>query len=98
MMELLFEGLYNMIEDLIGHGAGRRFLPLIGSFAVFIFLSNLTGGIFFLQPPDPESEHDLCPVRNRSSDLPLDGPEGSRHRLLQAVSRSWTAACMAVAT
>lgn len=51
MMELLFEGLYNMIEDLVGHGAGRRFLPLIGSFAVFIFLSNLTGGIFFLQPP-----------------------------------------------
>ena len=31
MMELLFDGLYNMIEDAVGPGAGKRFLPLIAS-------------------------------------------------------------------
>ncbi len=51
MMELLYEGLYNMIEDAVGHGAGKRFLPLIASFAIFIFISNLCGSFFFLQPP-----------------------------------------------
>lgn len=51
LMELVTQSLSNMLEDIIGHGAGRRFLPLIGGFALFIFLSNFIGQFFFLQPP-----------------------------------------------
>ncbi len=51
LLELVFEGLHNTVEDVIGHGAGKRYLPLIATFAVFIFLSNLAGAFFFLQPP-----------------------------------------------
>jgi F-type H+-transporting ATPase subunit a len=50
-LELVFEALYNMIEDTVGHGAAKRYLPFIATFAVFIFLSNLCGSLFFLQPP-----------------------------------------------
>lgn len=49
--EVLVQSLWNMLEDVIGPGAGRRFLPLIGGFALFIFLSNFSGHFFFLQPP-----------------------------------------------
>lgn len=51
MMELLVEGLDDMLEDVVGHGAGRRYLPFVGSLAVFIFVANLCGLFFFLQPP-----------------------------------------------
>jgi F-type H+-transporting ATPase subunit a len=51
LLELLVQGLRGLLEDIIGHGAGRRYLPIIGSFAVFIFLSNFSGQFFFLQPP-----------------------------------------------
>ncbi len=51
LFELIVGGLSNLLDDVIGEGAARRFLPLIGSFAVFIFLCNFLGQIFFLQPP-----------------------------------------------
>ncbi len=51
MLELTVEGLEGLLDDVIGHGAGRRYLPLIGALAVFILLANLTGLFFFLQPP-----------------------------------------------
>lgn len=51
VMELTVDGLRDLLEDVIGHGAGRRYLPLIGAFAIFILVSNLTGLFFFLQPP-----------------------------------------------
>jgi F-type H+-transporting ATPase subunit a len=51
MLEVLFQSLSRMIDEAVGEGASKRFLPLIASFAVFIFLSNLSGGLFFLQPP-----------------------------------------------
>ena len=51
LAELLVGGLANMLEDTIGPGAARRFLPLIGGFTLFIFLSNFIGQFFFLQPP-----------------------------------------------
>lgn len=51
LMELIVEGLSGLMEDVIGHGAARRFMPIIGAFAVFIFLSNISGLFFFLQPP-----------------------------------------------
>ena len=50
-VEAIVQALHDMLEDVIGHGAGRRFLPLIGGFALFIFLGNLCGQFFFLQPP-----------------------------------------------
>lgn len=49
--ELLVGSLANMIEDTVGPGAARRFLPLIGGLSLFIFLSNFAGQFFFLQPP-----------------------------------------------
>lgn len=51
MLELLVQGLHGLLEDIIGHGAGPRYLPMIGAFAIFIFLSNISGLFFFLTPP-----------------------------------------------
>lgn len=51
LMEIVVRSLANMIDDVIGDGAAKRYLPLIGGFATFIFLSNLAGQFFFLQPP-----------------------------------------------
>jgi len=50
-LELIVGGLKGLLEDIIGHGASERFLNIIGGFAVFIFLSNIIGLFFFLQPP-----------------------------------------------
>jgi len=50
-LELIVGGLKGLLEDIIGHGASERFLNIIGGFAVFIFLSNILGLFFFLQPP-----------------------------------------------
>jgi len=49
--ELLVGGLSNILEDTIGPGGGRRFLPLVGGLTLFIFLSNFLGQFFFFQPP-----------------------------------------------
>ncbi|HUK13328.1 MAG TPA: F0F1 ATP synthase subunit A [Thermoanaerobaculaceae bacterium] len=51
LLELLLSGLRNLTEDVIGHGRGRDFLPFIASLAFFIFIGNVFGLIFFLQPP-----------------------------------------------
>lgn len=51
VVELTVEGLGDLLDDVIGHGARRRYLPLIGGFALFILVANLTGLFFFLQPP-----------------------------------------------
>lgn len=51
MLELLVEGLDHLLDDVIGHGAGRRYMPFIGALAVFILFANLAGLFFFLQPP-----------------------------------------------
>jgi len=51
MLELLVEGLESLLEDVVGHGASRRYLPIIGAFTVFILFANLSGLFFFLQPP-----------------------------------------------
>lgn len=49
-LEMVVGGLKGMLHDIIGHG-GERYLTIIGAFAVFIFLSNIFGIFFFLQPP-----------------------------------------------
>jgi F-type H+-transporting ATPase subunit a len=51
MMELVVGGLRGLMEDIIGHGAASKYLPIIGAFTVFIFLSNIFGLFYFLQPP-----------------------------------------------
>lgn len=51
VLEVLVEELEKLIDDVVGHGAGRRYLPIIGALAVFIFIGNVCGLFFFLQPP-----------------------------------------------
>ena len=50
-LELIVTGLKDLLEDIVGHGAGRKYLYIIGGFASFIFLSNIFGLFYFLQPP-----------------------------------------------
>lgn len=50
-MELLISGIKGLLDDVVGHGSANRFLPIITAFTVFIFLSNICGIFFFLQPP-----------------------------------------------
>lgn len=49
-LELVVSGLQSLLEDVIGPGVGRDFLPFIGTLAVFIFTCNIFGLFFFLQP------------------------------------------------
>jgi F-type H+-transporting ATPase subunit a len=51
LLETVVQFLATMINDVVGEGAARKYLPFIGAFAFFIFVSNLTGQFFFLQPP-----------------------------------------------
>lgn len=51
VLELLLSGLRNLTDDVIGHGHGKPFVPFVATLAFFIFLSNIFGLIFFLQPP-----------------------------------------------
>jgi F-type H+-transporting ATPase subunit a len=50
-LELIVGGLKDLLEDIVGHGASKKFLYIIGGFACFIFVSNIFGLFFFLQPP-----------------------------------------------
>ena len=50
-LEMLVEGIKGLLEEVVGHGASRKFLYVIGGFAAFIFVSNIFGLFFFLQPP-----------------------------------------------
>ena len=50
VLELTVQGLRSLLHEIIGHH-GERYLYIIGGFACFIFISNLFGLFFFLQPP-----------------------------------------------
>ena len=50
ILELVVYGLRDLLDDVIGHG-GRKYLYIIGGFTTFIFIANLFGLFFFLQPP-----------------------------------------------
>jgi F-type H+-transporting ATPase subunit a len=50
-LEQLVGALRGMIDGQAGHGAGDRYLPVIGAFCLFIFVCNATGLFFFLTPP-----------------------------------------------
>ena len=49
--EMIVLAVRDLIDDVVGHGAGKKFLPLLGAFTYFILLSNLMGFFFFLTPP-----------------------------------------------
>ena len=50
-LEVIVTGLKDLLDDIIGHGASKKYLYITGGFACFIFVSNLFGLFFFLQPP-----------------------------------------------
>lgn len=49
--EMIILALRDLIDDIVGHGAAKRYLPLLGAFTYFILISNLMGFFFFLTPP-----------------------------------------------
>ena len=55
MLEVLITGLEDLIDDVVGHGMGQRFLPIICSLAFFIFIGNIFGLFYFVQPPTADA-------------------------------------------
>ncbi|MBI2820210.1 MAG: F0F1 ATP synthase subunit A [Acidobacteria bacterium] len=53
VMELLVDGLGSQAEEIIGHGS-KKFLPLLLTLGLFIFLSNILGMIPSLSTPTAE--------------------------------------------
>lgn len=49
-LEMIVGGLRALLDDIVGPHS-ERFLYIIGGFGVFIFVSNIFGLFFFLQPP-----------------------------------------------
>jgi F-type H+-transporting ATPase subunit a len=49
--EMLVSGLRGLVDDVVGHDPSRKYLVMIGTFAIFIGVANLFGLFFFLQPP-----------------------------------------------
>ncbi|MCG6961917.1 MAG: F0F1 ATP synthase subunit A [Acidobacteria bacterium] len=49
-LELVVHGLQSLLDDVIGEGLGKTFLPFVGALAIFIFVCNIFGLFFFLQP------------------------------------------------
>lgn len=50
-LEMIVDAIRSLIDDIIGPGASKKYLNIIGTFAIFIFAANLFGLFFFLQPP-----------------------------------------------
>ncbi len=50
LLELVVGGVKDLLHDIVGHH-GDRYLYVIGGFMSFIFVSNIFGLFFFLQPP-----------------------------------------------
>ena len=50
VFELLIEGLNSQGEEIVGHGA-KKFVPILFTLAIFIFLSNVAGIVPFLMTP-----------------------------------------------
>jgi F-type H+-transporting ATPase subunit a len=51
VLELVLSGLRDLIDEVVGHGTGARFLPFVLGLAVFIFVGNIFGLFYFVQPP-----------------------------------------------
>src|SRR6266513_262141 len=50
ILEWIVAALKDLLRDIIGHD-GDKYLYIIGAYAVFIFLCNIFGLFYFLQPP-----------------------------------------------
>ena len=50
-LEMLVSFLRGLVEETIGEGTSKAYLPIIGGLFVFIAMGNLFGIFFFLQPP-----------------------------------------------
>ena len=50
-LESMVAGMKGLLDEIIGHGGAERFINVIAGYAVFIFIGNLFGLFFFLQPP-----------------------------------------------
>lgn len=50
-LEMIVSGVRSLLADIVGHGAEKKYLNIIGTFAIFIFVANIFGLFFFLQPP-----------------------------------------------
>jgi len=50
-LEMLVSFLRGLVEESVGEGTSRKYLPIIGGLFVFIAMGNLFGLFFFLQPP-----------------------------------------------
>jgi len=50
VLEFIVAGLKDLLRDIIGH-EGDQYIYIIGAYAVFIFLCNIFGLFYFLQPP-----------------------------------------------
>jgi F-type H+-transporting ATPase subunit a len=50
-LEMIVDAIRGLLEDVIGHGAQHKYLPMIGALALYIFMGNLFGLIYPLQPP-----------------------------------------------
>jgi len=50
ILEMVVSGVKDLLHDIVGQH-GDRYLYIIGGFMVFIFISNIFGLFFFLQPP-----------------------------------------------
>ncbi len=50
-LEMVVDAIRRLLDDVIGPGAAKKYLPMIGTFALFIFLGNLFALLFPLQPP-----------------------------------------------
>lgn len=50
-LEMLVSFLRGLVDETIGEGAAKAYLPIIGGLFIFIALGNLFGVFFFLQPP-----------------------------------------------
>lgn len=49
--EVLFDAVLNMMSDIMGEKAAKKYFPLIATLAVFILLGNLMGLVVGLYPP-----------------------------------------------
>lgn len=50
IVELLIEGIKNLVEETMGHH-GKKYFPLIATFGIYILISNILGMIPGLLPP-----------------------------------------------
>src|SRR4029077_17461789 len=82
ILELTVTGLKDLLHDVVGK-EGERFLNISGAFAVFIFISNIFGLFYFLQPPtsNPNTTFALAIASFLLSNYQGIKPQGLLHYL-----------------